>query len=123
MSEITSPPAIPDASPRRPGSPCTGLCRIDPASGYCLGCARSGEEIAIWGQAPDHVLKRVMAELPARRAELGIVFERLDWDAAEIADFVRETLRPGTGAWVFGVHGALGEFMIDKDEELVRRGD
>ncbi|WP_156953328.1 DUF1289 domain-containing protein, partial [Afifella pfennigii] len=34
---------------RRPGSPCTGLCRIDPASGYCLGCARSGEEIAIWG--------------------------------------------------------------------------
>ncbi|MEM8878798.1 MAG: DUF1289 domain-containing protein, partial [Pseudomonadota bacterium] len=30
-------------------SPCVGLCRLDEATGYCLGCARTGDEIADWG--------------------------------------------------------------------------
>jgi uncharacterized protein len=33
---------------RQPPSPCTSVCRIDPASGWCLGCARTLQEIADW---------------------------------------------------------------------------
>jgi uncharacterized protein len=29
-------------------SPCNSVCRIDPASGQCLGCKRTLEEIADW---------------------------------------------------------------------------
>ena len=30
-------------------SPCINLCRMDEASGLCLGCARSIAEIVCWG--------------------------------------------------------------------------
>lgn len=33
---------------RQPPSPCTGVCRIDPASGWCQGCRRTLTEIADW---------------------------------------------------------------------------
>jgi predicted Fe-S protein YdhL (DUF1289 family) len=33
---------------RQPPSPCTGICRIDPATGWCEGCARTLTEIADW---------------------------------------------------------------------------
>ena len=29
-------------------SPCTGVCRIDPDSGWCKGCRRTLDEIADW---------------------------------------------------------------------------
>jgi predicted Fe-S protein YdhL (DUF1289 family) len=28
-------------------TPCVGICRLDPR-GYCIGCRRSGDEIARW---------------------------------------------------------------------------
>ncbi|MFM6950689.1 MAG: DUF1289 domain-containing protein [Novosphingobium sp.] len=31
-----------------PDSPCDGTCRIDPATGWCLGCKRTLGEIADW---------------------------------------------------------------------------
>jgi hypothetical protein len=33
-------------------TPCIGVCRLD-ASGWCLGCHRSGEEIAAWSNWSD----------------------------------------------------------------------
>jgi predicted Fe-S protein YdhL (DUF1289 family) len=33
---------------RQPPSPCTGICRIDVASGQCQRCRRTLEEIADW---------------------------------------------------------------------------
>lgn len=33
---------------RQPPSPCTGVCRIEPASGECEGCRRTLIEIADW---------------------------------------------------------------------------
>ena len=30
-------------------SPCVSVCTIDPDSGYCVGCNRTDEEIALWG--------------------------------------------------------------------------
>ena len=29
-------------------SPCISICRTDPVTGYCYGCARSNEEKRVW---------------------------------------------------------------------------
>ena len=29
-------------------SPCISICRTDPVTGYCYGCARNNEEKSIW---------------------------------------------------------------------------
>ena len=29
-------------------SPCISICRTDPVTGYCYGCARTNEEKKIW---------------------------------------------------------------------------
>ena len=29
-------------------SPCVSICRTDPITGYCYGCARSNDEKRIW---------------------------------------------------------------------------
>lgn len=29
-------------------SPCISVCEIDPASGWCLGCWRTVDEVAMW---------------------------------------------------------------------------
>ena len=29
-------------------SPCIGICRTDPVTGYCYGCARTNEEKKSW---------------------------------------------------------------------------
>jgi predicted Fe-S protein YdhL (DUF1289 family) len=57
----------PDTSPSTPLSPCTGVCRLDDR-GYCVGCRRTGEEIARWRTMSDVERLRVMQViLPGRR--------------------------------------------------------
>jgi uncharacterized protein len=51
-------------------SPCIGICKIEPRSGLCLGCARSLDEIGRWRDASDEERKRIIAEIPARKATL-----------------------------------------------------
>ena len=47
-------------------SPCSGACQLD-ALGLCLGCRRTGHEIAGWRQMSDVERSRYMHEiLPAR---------------------------------------------------------
>ena len=29
-------------------SPCISICKTDPVTGYCYGCARSNEEKKVW---------------------------------------------------------------------------
>ena len=29
-------------------SPCISICRIDPVTGYCYGCARTNDEKKLW---------------------------------------------------------------------------
>ncbi len=101
-------------------SPCIGVCRLDPATGYCEGCGRTGEEIAAWAGATDAERRAVWHTLPGRLAELGRTLRRLPWSEARLADFVDGTLRPGGGVWVLGVHGAVGEFVRDPAEPLER---
>jgi predicted Fe-S protein YdhL (DUF1289 family) len=53
-------------------SPCTKVCRIDRATGFCLGCARTIEEICGWRDSSASFRERILAELPARRTRLGL---------------------------------------------------
>ncbi len=47
-------------------SPCSGVCQLD-VQGLCLGCRRSGREIAFWRQMSDVERSRYMRDiLPAR---------------------------------------------------------
>ncbi|UOM35078.1 DUF1289 domain-containing protein [Acuticoccus sp. I52.16.1] len=47
-------------------SPCNKVCRIAPATGLCLGCARTIDEIAGWARMSEAQRRAVLAELPGR---------------------------------------------------------
>lgn len=47
-------------------SPCILVCSIDPATGYCFGCGRTGAEIAGWITYSDEERAMVTAKLPDR---------------------------------------------------------
>lgn len=54
------------ASSTLPLSPCTGVCRLD-TRGLCMGCLRTGDEIARWTRMSDAEKIRLMDEvLPLR---------------------------------------------------------
>ena len=105
-------------APIAPPSPCIGVCRIDESSGYCLGCARTREEIASWRTASAQAMSRIWAELPARRTTLGLELHRLPWTREDLHSFVLSTIRSDGGTWVGGVYGAVAEFCVGAGESV-----
>jgi len=55
-------------SERAPVSPCVGVCALDAVSHFCIGCARTIEEIAHWTRLDAEEKRRVIAQLPSRFA-------------------------------------------------------
>ena len=51
-------------------SPCIGVCAMDAASGFCLGCLRTIDEIAAWSRASEATRRAIHAALPPRRAQI-----------------------------------------------------
>lgn len=49
-------------------SPCINVCRINPRSGWCEGCARTLDEIAAWSKLSDEAKRAVWLQLEQRRA-------------------------------------------------------
>ncbi|MFG6449740.1 DUF1289 domain-containing protein [Roseateles sp. BYS180W] len=49
-------------------SPCTGVCRIDPCTGWCEGCVRTLDEIAVWRTASSAQRQAILDDLLARQA-------------------------------------------------------
>jgi predicted Fe-S protein YdhL (DUF1289 family) len=49
-------------------TPCINVCILDPVSGLCRGCGRTGDEIASWLSYTPDERRRVMATLSARLA-------------------------------------------------------
>lgn len=47
-------------------SPCVQICLLHPEARICVGCYRTGEEIARWRSMPVEERARVLAELPGR---------------------------------------------------------
>ena len=51
-------------------SPCINVCRIDEATGFCVGCLRTIDEIAGWSAFDDAQRRDVWSRIAARaRAE------------------------------------------------------
>ena len=48
-------------------SPCTKICTMDAASGLCVGCGRTLDEIARWGSMADAERAAIMSALPERK--------------------------------------------------------
>jgi predicted Fe-S protein YdhL (DUF1289 family) len=97
-------------------SPCIGICTMDEALGLCLGCGRTGDEIAEWSTADDIRRSAIWAVLPERIDALGIAISRLPWPHGRIAEFIAESLGQRSGAWVLGCYGATAEFICDHGE-------
>lgn len=48
-------------------SPCSNVCKMHEATGWCQGCARTIPEITIWSKADDATRLAILALLPERR--------------------------------------------------------
>ena len=48
-------------------SPCRNVCRMHEASGHCVGCGRTLDEIALWSVLDDDDKRAVWVELGERR--------------------------------------------------------
>ncbi len=51
-------------------SPCVKICVIHPASGLCMGCLRSIDEISDWGKMASGQRRALIAALPARATQI-----------------------------------------------------
>jgi predicted Fe-S protein YdhL (DUF1289 family) len=49
-------------------SPCVKVCLVHPATGLCLGCHRTVDEIAAWPRMSAEARRTLLAELPGRAA-------------------------------------------------------
>jgi predicted Fe-S protein YdhL (DUF1289 family) len=49
-----------------PQSPCTGVCWLDDATGWCVGCGRALTEIASWSNATDDQKGSIFDQLETR---------------------------------------------------------
>ena len=54
-------------------TPCIAACMIDPRTNLCFGCGRTLPEIARWHRMDSAERLAVMALLPARMDEAGLV--------------------------------------------------
>lgn len=96
-------------------SPCIGVCRLDEATGWCVGCGRAGEELFGWGELPAAHQRAVWAELPARMAQLRRPLRVAPWGVTALMPKLRAlTARPGT-VWSMGGPGASAEFMASPE--------
>ena len=57
-------------------SPCISVCRVDAASGLCIGCARSMDEISHWTKLTESDRRKIMADLPQRFALIRTPYSR-----------------------------------------------
>lgn len=49
-------------------SPCIDICVIDRETRLCIGCARTGDEIAAWSRLTPEARRAIMDDLPGREA-------------------------------------------------------
>lgn len=66
-------PTIPHYVHMSKETPCVAVCMIDPKTRLCFGCGRTLPEIARWHAMESAERLAVMALLPARMADAGLV--------------------------------------------------
>ena len=99
-------------------SPCVGVCRLDPGTGWCVGCARDGNELNAWRSFDALARSQVWRDLPRRKSVLGVRFRLLPWAGAALIERLAEmAAEPGAG-WSVGVYGAIAELMAAPGERI-----
>jgi predicted Fe-S protein YdhL (DUF1289 family) len=48
-------------------SPCINICTMDAATGLCMGCMRTIDEIATWGSSTNDRKREVLQAIALRR--------------------------------------------------------
>ncbi|WP_291158083.1 DUF1289 domain-containing protein [Hyphomicrobium sp.] len=91
-------------------SPCIGICKLDDASGYCLGCGRTGTEIGNWISMSEGQRDAVWLTLPSRLSALSVRVRLLPWTRDELLNWARDTVEARRGTWCTGAPGAVAEF-------------
>lgn len=76
-------------------SPCTSVCSLDAATGFCRGCGRTGDEIATWTLFSDRERRHIMAGLHTRLTALDPA-SRLETRSVRIDRLARERTRERT---------------------------
>ncbi len=51
-------------------SPCNKVCVLDPVTGFCIGCGRTGDEIGAWLAMTDAQRAALVALVPDRLARM-----------------------------------------------------
>lgn len=59
------------APPKSIATPCTLVCVLNPANGFCYGCQRTAEEIERWTRYSGAEREAIMAQLKARAKSAG----------------------------------------------------
>jgi len=103
---------------RQRHSPCIGVCKLDDSTGQCLGCARTGAEVAAWSSLDESAKDAVWSKLPGRLASLSIRVRLMPWTADEIEQWVHATITSRRGTWVTGVPGAVAEFPCHEGRDI-----
>jgi uncharacterized protein len=58
---------VPDLAQSPVPSPCISVCQMDAASGWCMGCRRTIDEVAAWSRLTDDAKRAVWEQLAQRR--------------------------------------------------------
>ena len=89
-------------------SPCTNICRMNPATGWCSGCWRTLAEIAAWSTMADDDKRHIWSLLPSRRAE---------HEDPRFEDFTVVTAEYRVGS-LAGVIGVIGPTRMPYDKVI-----
>ncbi len=99
-------------------SPCVGICKLDDTTGYCLGCGRSGDEVAQWVVMSEAQRDDVWMKLPARLETLGVRLRLLRWTPEELLIWIAETIVGRRGTWMIGAFDAVAKFACTAEREI-----
>ena len=74
-------------------SPCISICRTDPRTGYCYGCARTNEEKIIW--------KDINTNSNWKRENLNILIQRMSgWQLQTFKESYSSKIKTGLSLYM-----------------------
>ena len=69
-------------------SPCISICRTDPRTGYCYGCARTNEEKIIW--------KSESTKITWKKENLSLLIQRMSgWQLTTFNESYSNKIKTG----------------------------
>jgi predicted Fe-S protein YdhL (DUF1289 family) len=107
--------------PEQLASPCVGTCRLDPATGWCVGCGRDAGELTGWRDFDAAERAAVWAALPERLRQLGRDCRLLPWAPADALAGIAMLAKSPGAVLVTGVEGAVAEFMAGPGSTVLTR--